>query len=124
MTNQRTPIFVTCAIRTTKSFFQIVFPVATITVLSCNKLVVDQFVMAEPMDIDSSEEEEEEFFELVASQSSLVSLLTSHQALQFVGGFQPGWKLGSSVIKREGVPVEELFGRLDDRSIRPSTLCA
>ena len=71
--------------------------------------------MAEPMDIDSSEEEEEEFFELVASHSSAVSLLTSHLALQFVGGFQPGWKLGSSVIKREQVPVEELFGRLDDR---------
>ena len=67
------------------------------------------------MEIDTSEEEEEEFFDLVGCFGSAISLLASQEAIELAGGLEPGSKLGSSVIKRERVPVEEIFGRLDDR---------
>ncbi len=64
---------------------------------------------------DSSDEEDEEFFDLVAFFGASISLLASQEALKGAGGLQPGYKLGSSVIERERVPVNEIFGRLDER---------
>ena len=61
------------------------------------------------------EEEDEEFFNLVGSFSASISLLGSLAALEFGGTFQPGWKLGCPVTKRERVPVADIFSRLDDR---------
>ena len=75
------------------------------------------------MEIDISEEEEEEFFDLVGCFGSAISLLASQEAIELAGGLEPGSKLGSSVIKRERVPVEEIFGRLDDRWFKSATEC-
>ena len=65
------------------------------------------------------EEEDEEFFNLVGSFSASISLLGSlAAAMEFGGTFQPGWKLGCPVTKRERVPVADIFSRLDDRWFR------
>ena len=66
------------------------------------------------MEVDSSDEEDEEFFDLVAFFSVSVTLLASQQAL-VAERLGPGWKLGCSVIQRDRVPVEDIFGRLDER---------
>ena len=74
------------------------------------------------MEIDTSEEEDKEFFNLVGCFGSAISLLASQEAIKSSSGLEPGSKLGSSVIKRERVPVEEFLVVLttDGSKVPPS----
>ena len=68
------------------------------------------------MDVD--DQEDEEFFKMVGFFCRSITLLATQQALGAAGGLGPGWKLGCPVVKRDRVPIDEIFSRLDDRWFR------